>query len=211
MRAADAVTYFRVGLALLVVYLIIARVNPILIAALIAFVMLLDAADGYAAVWEGSAHRVSLYRYIRAAMGDPRYAPLVKKVKLKLAKTAKFGPRIDVAGDRVVEYALWIVYAYVMVVPLFVLLIVVVRNSFVDALMAARGTSSKMKTRFARLVYSSSIGRGGINVVKFLTFSYLAFVYVWHYPIWIGYALVAVLVAYMLVRGAAEAHEALSG
>ncbi len=209
MRAADAVTYFRVALVIVVVYLVIARVNPILITLLIAFVMVLDAADGYAAVWEGSNGKVSLLQYIKASAGDSRYANKIKEIKLKLAKTAKYGPRIDVAGDRVVEYALWIVYTYVAVIPLFVLLVIVIRHSFVDAFMASKGTSSKMKTRFAKAVYSSALGRGGINVVKFAAFSYLAFVYIWGYPAVIGYALVAVLVAYILLRGAAEVYEAL--
>ncbi len=209
MRAADAVTYFRTALAIVAVYLVIAKINPILITILIAVVMLLDAGDGYAAVWEGSGGKVSLTEYIKASIGDSRYAKRIKEIKLKLAKTAKRGPRLDVAGDRVVEYALWIVYTYVMVIPLFVLLVVVIRHSFVDALMASKGTSSKMKTKFAKLVYSSSIGRGGINVVKFLAFSYLAFVYVWGYPAVIGYVLVAILLAYILLRGAAEAYEAL--
>ena len=210
MRAADAVTYFRVALVIVVVYLVIARINPILIALLIAFAMILDAADGYAAVWEGSRGKISLVQYVKASAGDSRYAKAVKEIKLKLAKTAKYGPRIDVAGDRVVEYALWIAYTYVMVIPLYVLLVIVIRHSFVDALMASKGTSSKMKTRFARAVYSSSIGRGGINVVKFAAFSYLAFVYVWGYPAVIGYVLVAALVAYILLRGAAEVYEAMT-
>ena len=126
----------------------------------------------------------------------------------ELSKTAKFGPRMDVAGDRAVEYILWVVYTYVNVIPLFILFIVIIRHSFVDAFMAAKGTSSKMKTNFARAVYSSNLGRGGINVVKFLAFSYLSLVYIWAYPAWIGYVLVAILLAYILLRGAAEVLEA---
>jgi phosphatidylglycerophosphate synthase len=125
-----------------------------------------------------------------------------------MPKNARFGPRIDVAGDRAVEYILWITYTYVGVLPLFVVFIAVIRHSFVDAFMAAKGTSSKMKTRFAQKVYSSNIGRGGINVVKFLAFSYLSLMYVWGYPAIIGYALVAILLAYIVIRGAAEIYEA---
>ncbi|MEM3839104.1 MAG: CDP-alcohol phosphatidyltransferase family protein [Candidatus Micrarchaeaceae archaeon] len=209
MRAADAVTYFRVAVILFVAYLIIEKVNPIAIALLIAFAMLLDAFDGYAAVWEGSGGRISLIDYIRAAASRGAYANEIKKIKLRLARTAKHGPRIDVAGDRVVEYVLWIVYTYVAVIPLYVLFAVVIRHSFVDALMANRGTSSKMKTKLAKVVYSSSIGRGGINVVKFLAFSYLAFAYIWGWNIAVGYLLVAVLVAYIMVRGIAEAYESM--
>jgi phosphatidylglycerophosphate synthase len=207
MRIADATTYFRVGLGILAAYLVIIRQNPVLIMVLIAVVMVLDAADGYFAVWQGSRGRISMSDYLRAVTGDRKKAGIVKEVKRKVAKTASFGPRIDVAGDRVVEYAFWIVYSFVGVIPLFVLMLVVIRHSFVDAFMAAKGTSSKMKTRFARIVYSSNLWRSGINVVKFIAFSYLAFVYVWNWPSWIGYVLVAALVAYILVRGAAEVYE----
>ncbi len=207
MRAADATTYFRVALGIFAAYLVIIRQNPVLIMLLIAITMALDAADGYLAVWEASGRKVSLSDYLRSAAGDARYAKRIKEIKQKVSRSAKFGPRIDVAGDRVVEYVFWIVYSFVNVIPLFVLIIIVIRHSFVDAFMAARGTSSKMKTRFAKIVYSSNLWRSGINVVKFLTFSYLAFVYVWGWPIWIGYVLIAVLVTYILLRGAAEIYE----
>ena len=64
-----------------------------------------------------------------------------------------------------------------------------------------------MKTGFAKAVYSSNIGRGFVNVVKFVTFAYLPFVYISGYPIIVGYVLVAVLVAYIMLRGAAELYE----
>ena len=113
----------------------------------------------------------------------------------------------SIAGDRVVEYSFWIVYTYVNVIPLFVLLIIVLRHSFVDALMGSKGTSSKMKTKFGNFMYASTIGRGGINVLKFLTFSYLAFVYIWNAPLIIGYILTAALVLYIMLRGLAEIME----
>ena len=67
-----------------------------------------------------------------------------------------------------------------------------------------------MKTRFARAVYSSNIGRGGINVVKFATFSYLALMYISGYPSIIGYIMTAILVSYVLLRGAAEVYETIT-
>ena len=207
MRAADGATYFRVALGIFAAYLIIIKSNPILIALLIAVTMILDAVDGYLAVWQASKGRVSLIDYLRSAAGNAKYAKQIKAIKQKVSESARFGPRIDIAGDRVVEYVFWITYSFVNVIPLFVLILIVIRHSFVDAFMAARGTSSKMKTRFAQVVFASNLWRSGINVVKFLAFSYLAFVYVWAYPAWIGYVLVTILVAYILLRGAAEIYD----
>ena len=210
MRSADATTLFRVLLAIIAAFLIVYRFNPFLIAALIAIAMLLDAVDGFLAVREASSGMITFGIYLDSALGRGTATARVAAVKKTLKKKAKFGARMDVAGDRAVEYILWITYAYVGIVPLIIVFLVVIRHSFVDALMAAKGTSSKMKTRFAKVVYSSNAGRGLINVVKFLAFAYLAFVYVSNYPIAIGYVLVGILFAYIMLRGAAEAYEILT-
>ena len=208
MRNADIATLIRVLLIVLVAYLIIAKFNPIAIIILIAVALLLDAVDGFLAVNQESHGAVGLATYISSLRGNAKAKQLVKGIKQRMSRSARFGPRIDVAGDRAVEYILWAVYTIAGVVPLFVLIIIIIRHSFVDAFMAAKGTSSKMKTKFAQIVYSSNLWRGGINVVKFLTFAYLSLVYVWDYPIWIGYVLITILVAYILLRGAAEICEA---
>lgn len=208
MRTADATTLLRVLMIVLVAYLIIAQYNPVVIILIIAAAMAMDALDGFFAVNEASKGKIGFGKYISALTGNESAKKDVKKAKEGLSKTSKFGQRIDVAGDRAVEYILWVVYTYVNVVPLFVLFIIIIRHSFVDAFMASKGTSAKMKTKFARVVYSSNLWRGGINVVKFLTFSYLSLMYIWGYPAWIGYVLITVLVAYILLRGAAEVLEA---
>ncbi len=210
MRSADAVTVIRVGMIIAAAYLVLIKFNPIFILLIIAIAMLLDAVDGYFAVREVSGGKVGFMMYLDAVSGNKSAAATVKGYKKKVASVSKYGARMDVAGDRAVEYILWIIYTYVNVIPLFVIFIIVIRHSFVDAVMTAKGTSSKMKTRFAQIVYSSNLFRGGINVVKFVTFGYLAFVYVWGYPLWIGYLLTAILVIYILVRGAAEMYEAYS-
>lgn len=208
MRTADATTLLRVLLIVLVAYLILVQYDPIVIILFIAAAMAMDALDGFFAVNEVSKGKIGIVSYLGALGGDEDAKLTVRKAKQSLSKTSKFGQRIDVAGDRAVEYILWAVYTYVNVVPLFVFFIVIIRHSFVDAFMASKGTSAKMKTKFARIVYSSNLWRGGINVVKFLAFSYLSLVYIWAYPAWIGYVLVAILVAYILLRGAAEIYEA---
>ena len=209
MRSADATTLLRTALAVLVVYLIIIKFYPVATILLIAIVIALDGIDGYLAVSEESKGKVGFGSYLSAAIGNKGAKDIVIKVKKRIEKNAPHGPRMDVAGDRVVEYSLWIVFTYVHVLPIYVLLIVVIRHSFVDALMAAKGTSSKMRTGFARKIYSSNIARGGINVVKFITFSYLVLVYILNYPLVIGYVLTAILVIYILARGAAEVYESM--
>lgn len=209
MRSADATTLFRTALALLVVFLILVRSNPIATILLIAFVMALDGLDGFFAVSEESNGSVGFGEYLGASMGNIAARLRVRKIKESIKKHAPHGARMDIAGDRVVEYSFWIVFTYVHILPIWILLIIVIRHSFVDALMAAKGTSSKMKTRLGKALYSSNIARGGINVVKFLAFSYLVLMYVWGYPALIGYMLVAVLVIYILARGSAEVYESI--
>lgn len=209
MRSADAATLLRTALAILVVYLIIVKFYPIATILLIAIVMALDGVDGYLAVSEASSGKIGFFTYMKSSMGNPTAKKIVGSVKKKISKSAPHGPRMDVAGDRVVEYSLWIVFTYVHILPIYVILIVLIRHSFVDALMAAKGTSSKMRTGLAQKLYSSNIARGGINVVKFVTFSYLVLMYVSNYPAIIGYILVIILVLYILARGAAEAYESL--
>ncbi|HUB92675.1 MAG TPA: hypothetical protein VL945_01825 [Candidatus Saccharimonadales bacterium] len=210
MRSADATTLVRTALAILVVYLIIVKFPVAATILLIAVVIALDGLDGYFAVREESRGRISFSAYLKSALGDNEAKAKVRKVKESIKKSAPHGARMDVAGDRVVEYSLWIVFTYLHVLPIYVILIVLVRHSFVDALMASKGTSSRMKTGFASKIYSSNIARGGINVVKFLTFSYLALVYVSGYPIIFGYILTGILVAYILLRGAAEVYESMN-
>lgn len=208
MRSADATTLFRVFLIVVAAYLVLAKFNPVVTIALIAIAMLLDAVDGFFAVSESSKGKVSFGTYLSAVSGNAQAKALVAQYKGKKTKASQFGPRIDVAGDRAVEYILWITYTVVGIVPLLITILVVIRHSFVDAVMASKGTSSKMKTKFAQVVYSSNLFRGGINVVKFAAFSYLALMYVWGYPAVIGYVLVAILFIYIMVRGAAELNEA---
>ncbi|MCL5100740.1 MAG: hypothetical protein M1122_02195 [Candidatus Marsarchaeota archaeon] len=209
MRSADAATLFRTLLVVILVYAVVAKFNPIGLSVLLAVIIILDAVDGFLAVNQISNGKIGFITYLKSSAGNVSAKEKVKKFKSIISKHFSYGPRMDIAGDRVVEYFLWIVFTYVHIVPLFVLLIIIIRHSFVDALMAAKGTSSKMKSKFAKAVYSSNIGRGGINVVKFLTFAYLSFAYVWGYPIIFGYILIAILVTYVLLRGMAEAYESL--
>ena len=210
MRLADATTLFRTALIFLVAYLVLIKFPGYVTVAIIAIAMLLDAVDGYFAVWEVSKGKVGFARYVRgAALGDKKAREEIHKYKLEVSKVSRFGARIDIAGDRVAEYVLWILFTYLHLIPLIILLLVVVRHSFADAFMGAKGTSSKMKSKFANIVYKSNASRGAINIVKFLTFGYLVLEFVYSYPMIIGYALVGILFTFIMLRGAAEIYESI--
>lgn len=209
MRSADLATIIRTLLIVLFAYLVILKFNAIAIIVLFVLIIALDGVDGFLAVREESNGAIGLIYYLRASMGNEEAHARVKQIKLSLSKKAPHGARIDVAGDRVVEYVPWLLFMFLHIVPLFVVIIIVIRHSFADALMASRGTSSKMKSGFARVVYASNASRAGINIMKLVTFSYLVLVYVLAYPLWIGYVLIALLVIYVLARGIAEIYESL--
>ncbi len=210
MRGADAVTLSRIPAIVAVVYLILIKFNPIITILLIVIVTALDAVDGMVAVWSISKGKIGFVEYAKAAFGNEKMGLLVKKYKQSISKVARHGPRMDIAGDRIVEYLLWIIFAYTGIVPLFILLIMVIRHSFADAFMGARGTSSKMKTRVAMWLYGSNASRFAVNMLKLVTFSYLVLVYVSGYSIIIGYALIALLASFIVIRGAAEVYESAS-
>ncbi len=204
MRSADLATFIRVGIILAVAYLVLTGFNPFVSIALFAIALALDAADGYLAIFESSGGKIGPGSYISSFLGDAKARKAVKVERLRTSKLAPYGPRLDIIGDRIIEYTLWMLFAYVHVVPLFVLFIIVVRNCTADGLMGPRGTSSKMKSAFARVMYASAPSRAAANVLKFLTFSYLMLQYVAGYPAIVGQALVAILVIFSVVRGASE-------
>jgi phosphatidylglycerophosphate synthase len=209
MRSADESTIIRIGIVLFVLYLVIIRVNPVFSIALLAFAFILDGVDGYLALREQSKGQITLSMYINYSLGDKKYQKKIKALKESIGKTVKYGPRFDVAADRITEYAFWAVFTVVGIVPLFVLIIVIIRHSITDAFLGSKGTSLKPKTKIAHALYTSSVSRAFANIIKFVTFSYLILVYVSGYPILPAYILVFVLVLYMVLRGSAEVYESL--
>jgi phosphatidylglycerophosphate synthase len=206
MRSADFLTVLRVGMIILVAYMVILKFNPILTIAIFAAALLLDGLDGFAALHEESNGNVGFVEYARYSMGglQAKRREQIKLLKRRISRHYAYGPRMDVAGDRIVEYSMWALFTFLHVIPLFLILIIIIRHSFADAFMGLKGTSSKLKTRIAQIVYGSNASRAGINMLKFFAFSYLMLVYVWSYPIVYGYILVALLVIYIVARGIAE-------
>ncbi len=63
-----------------------------------------------------------------------------------------------------------------------------------------------MNSAFGKIAYSH-LARGAIGVSKAVTFSYLVLMYLLNWPTIIGYALVAYVITFFLLRGAAEIYE----
>ena len=203
-------TFARIAIVLFVLFLVVIKADPFISIALFALALVLDAVDGYLAINEASTGRIGISEYLKSALGDAKQRKAVKEAKLNSSKLAKYGPRLDIIADRITEYSFWMLFTYLHIVPFFVLVIIVIRHSFADGFMGMKGTSSKMKTRFARALYGSNASRALANILKFATFSYLILEYVSGYPAIVGNALVGILVVFIVLRGAAELYETLT-
>ncbi len=210
MRSADLITLVRTFLVFPIVYLIFVKFNPVAILLLMLIMFVLDALDGFAAVGEASSGKVTFFDYLSAVSGNPAKKKLVSRYKNSISIKYSYSGRLDIAGDRVIEYVLWITFVYLTLIPIWVLFIVVLRHSFVDAMFAVKGTSSRLKNRFASALYTSALGRFFGAALKGMAFGYLVLVYVWGWPLTVGYVLVATAVIYILIRGIADIYEALS-
>lgn len=207
MRSADASTILRIALVLFVAYLVIIRANPIVSILILVIAFLLDGFDGYLAIREASKGKITLRMYINYSLGSKEDSKLIRETKQNIEKTARHGPRFDVAADRITEYSFWALFTVLNIVPFFVLIIIIIRHSLADAFLGSRGTSSKMKTGLAKSLYASNLSRALVNALKFVTFAYLILVYVSAYPLIIGYILIFVTVLLIIIRGAAEIYE----
>ena len=108
-------------------------------------------------------------------------------VARKRNSASRFGAVFDIAGDRMVEQVLWIVFAYLRAVPLWVPLLVVVRGGLVDALrslsyadgMTAFGPRNMMRSALSRWLTAGRFMRGLYGYAKAAAFVFLAG--------WVGY------------------------
>ena len=103
-------------------------------------------------------------------------------VARRRGSTSQFGAVFDIAGDRVVETVLWIVFADLGAVPIWVPLLVVTRGSVVDALrsvsyaegMTAFGETNMMRSALTRWLTAGRFMRGLYGVAKAVGFVFLA-------------------------------------
>jgi CDP-diacylglycerol--glycerol-3-phosphate 3-phosphatidyltransferase len=97
----------------------------------------------------------------------------------KLNQTTKIGAVLDIAGDRVVEMAYWIVFAVLGWIPVWIPLLFLVRGTFVDAMRAqaseqgftAFGEKTMMESPVGKFIVASNFMRFGYAVVKAAAFA----------------------------------------
>lgn len=100
----------------------------------------------------------------------------------KRNETSLLGALFDIAGDRIVELALWIVYADLGLVPIWVPLVFVVRGVAVDAIRGSSATAEGVapfnlsKSVAARFLVRGRFVRGLYAAVKGAAFCSLALV-----------------------------------
>lgn len=95
--------------------------------------------------------------------------------------TSQFGAVFDIAGDRVVENSLWVVFAHLHLVPVWVPLLVLTRGFIVDGLrsisyaegMTAFGESNMMRSNFTRWLTAGRFMRTVFGYAKALGFVFL--------------------------------------
>lgn len=103
-------------------------------------------------------------------------------VARRRGSTSDFGAVLDIAGDRVVENAYWIVFAHVGLVGVWAPLLVMTRGFLVDAMRSVSYTAGKsafgentmMLTPLSRFLTASRFMRAFYGVAKALGFVFLA-------------------------------------
>lgn len=101
----------------------------------------------------------------------------------KFNQSSKFGGMLDIAGDRIVEMAYWIVFAALGWTPVWVPLLFLVRGNFVDTIRAlaseqgytAFGQSTMMKSPLGKFLVASNFSRFSYAVAKAAAFCLLIF------------------------------------
>lgn len=94
-------------------------------------------------------------------------------------ETSLLGSVLDIAADRAVEYALWVVFAHLRLISVAIPLIVVIRGTFVDSVRSvapARGLKpfELMRSKVGRFLVGSPWLRAPFGVAKAVAFILLA-------------------------------------
>jgi len=127
----------------------------------------------------------------------------------RMEKEEEYGKRLDVAGDRIVEYVYYFIFSIEKLIPIFIFPIIIVRNCLVDSFFYTKEKNfSTTKTEFAKSVSSSYVARGIYAILKMVTFFYFGCILVgFNLSLLIGYILLSITVIFSIVRGAADLYE----
>jgi CDP-diacylglycerol---glycerol-3-phosphate 3-phosphatidyltransferase len=146
-------------------------------------------------------------------------------VARKRKSTSQFGAVFDIAGDRIVENALWVVFAELQLIPVWIPILVLTRGFIVDGIRSmsyaegktAFGADNMMRSaltewltagRFMRTLYGYAKAFGFLFLAGLEAYrhrdapdSILHQAYDWDPLRWAGWARVGVAVALTVVRG----------
>ena len=146
-------------------------------------------------------------------------------VARKRNETSTFGAVFDIAGDRIVENVLWIIFADLDLIPVWVPLLVISRGFIVDGLrslsmqegMTAFGDKNMMRSPITQWLTAGRFMRGFFGYAKALAFVFLCGLVAWdHHDTagtfigslysqewyrYLGWALVWLAVALTVIRG----------
>jgi len=128
-----------------------------------------------------------------------------------LKEETRFGEAVDEIVDRIVENVLFIVFAYLQYIPIWIPLIMIVRAFVVDGTVFYHriNAPTAKKSESYKALIRSDISRGGYGFAKMLLFSVLAF-----YPILDSFAkdlvlaLAVFVVLFSVFRGIIKIREA---
>lgn len=111
-------------------------------------------------------------------------------VARKLNETSKLGAVLDIMGDRIAEYAYWIMFAYLGYIPIIFPLIVVTRGVVTDSLRSVAleqglipfGKGSMLDDKVAQWICGGKPIKIGYAVAKAMAFSLLILAYTPSFP-----------------------------
>lgn len=110
-------------------------------------------------------------------------------VARKRNETSTFGAVFDIAGDRIVENVLWIIFADLDLIPIWVPILVISRGFIVDGLrslsmqegMTAFGDKNMMRSPFTTWLTAGRFMRAFFGYAKALAFVFLCGLVAWEY------------------------------
>jgi CDP-diacylglycerol--glycerol-3-phosphate 3-phosphatidyltransferase len=190
---------------------------------LITIARLLLLAGAIAMIYWGSAGLILIAIPLVAVVfaGDGLDGYVARKRK----STSQFGAVFDIAGDRIVENALWVIFAELQLIPVWIPLLVLTRSFVVDGLrsisyaegMTAFGEKNMMRSpfttwltagRFMRTLYGYAKAFGFLFLTGLEAYrhrdapeSLIHQAYDWEPLRWAGWACVVVAVALTIIRG----------
>jgi len=126
----------------------------------------------------------------------------------RLNQATKFGSIFDIAGDRIIEIALWIVFAHLRLIPLWVPIVFLTRGILTDSIRHSAlsngktpfGKESMMKSRLTEFIVGSNFMRA-IGTVKIPAFILLTLSTIYPHLLGLSLAVTYVSVFVNLLRG----------